>query len=220
MSKLPRGIISEGAGKIGNTIVSNWKGIQYVKSRPALIKDPRTPLQETRRSRFARIMNIMVPLSPAVRIGFKGYATRMSAFNAAVSYNLKNAFSGNPDSCELLYSCLLFTHGLYPGIDEGCCTLAGQGKVRISWNVGPLPQSFFNSDSIIAVLINETAGTSVYYTDACLWTKGSIQLDLPGYNTGDTIHCYLGKLCPEKAFTGNYVHGISDSRYVGSIVAS
>jgi len=219
MSKLPNGLFGTVSGKLNNVIVSSWKGIPYVKSRPAQIRDPKTPQQASQRSRFSRIMSIMVPLSPVVRIGFKGYAEKMSAFNAAVSYNLKNAFSTDSGNPEIIFANLLFSHGTYPGIEEGSCEVVAEGKIRLQWKDIPLTGINYSNDRIMVVLINETGGTSSYYLDACSRVHGSIVLDLPTHQEGDTVHSYITMINPSKALSGNGKQGISDSTYLGYIAS-
>jgi len=219
MSKIPNGLFGTVSGKLSNVIVSSWKGIPYVKSRPAQIRDPKTPPQASQRSRFSRIMNIMVPLSPIVRIGFKGYAERMSAFNAAVSYNLKTAFSNELNNHDILFSNLLFSHGSYIGIEEGWCEPAEEGFIRLHWKDMPNPNINCTNDRIMVVLINETAGTSTYYLDAGSRVQGNIVLNLPLHQQGDIVHCFSTTINQSKALSGDCKQGISDSRYLGFIAA-
>jgi hypothetical protein len=219
MSKLPNGLFGTISGKLNNVIVSSWKGIPYVKSRPTQIRDPKTPQQATQRSRFSRIMSIMVPLSPVVRIGFKGYAEKMSAFNAAVSYNLKNSFSTDSSNHEIQYANLLFSCGSYIGIEEGSCEPAAKGSLKLIWKDKPITGIGYANDRIMVVLINETGITSLYYLDAGSRQLGSIVLALPPHQQGDVVHSYITMINPAKALSGNSKQGISDSRYLGYIAA-
>jgi hypothetical protein len=219
MSKLPNGLFGNISGKLNNVIVSSWKGIAYVKSRPTQINDPKTPQQATQRSRFSRIMSIMVPLSPVVRIGFKGYAEKMSAFNAAVSYNLKNAFSTNSANHEIQYANLLFSRGSYIGIVEGSCEPSGEGSILLAWSDKPAPGINYANDRIMVILINETGTTSHYYLDAGSRVQENIVLALPPHQQGDIIHCFVTMINPAKALSGNGKQGISESSYLGHIAA-
>ncbi len=219
MSKLPNGLFGNISGKLNNVIISSWKGIPYVKSKPTQIRDPKTPLQAAQRSRFSRIMSIMVPLSQVVRIGFKGYADKMSAFNAAVSYNLKQAFSADTSNPEIQYPNLLFSRGNHIGIEEGLCEAIPEGSVRLLWKDKPSLGGSYANDRIMAVLVNETSCSSAYYPDAGSRVQGSIILALPQYQPGDVVHSYIAMINPAKALSGNAKQGISDSRYVGCIAA-
>ena len=105
-------------GKIGNLIISSWKGRPYVKMKPERIKDARTPDQIMQRSKFAMINHILSPLSPFLRLGFGAYTQQMTAYNAAVSWNMKHAFDGTGSQAAVDYQRLQFSRGTYATVDN------------------------------------------------------------------------------------------------------
>jgi hypothetical protein len=53
------------------------------------------------RTKFSIMIEFLKPLTPFLRIGFKNYANRQTAFNAAMSYNVNNAVEGEVPDLEL-----------------------------------------------------------------------------------------------------------------------
>ncbi len=217
MSKVSKGIYSNSSGKLGNVVFSSWKGIEYVRSKPSVIRNPRTPGQEMQRSKFALLSGIIYPLLPFIRIGFGGYAIRMSACIAAMSYNIKNAVTGTPPDPVIDFEKLTFSRGLLPGVKNAWCKLANEKSVELDWDKGPLPAGAGNDDSIMAIVYNETKNESLYIPHLATRAKGKAVIDLSTAEAGDIVHYYLSVMDMIKALSGTGKYGISDSCYAGKL---
>jgi hypothetical protein len=99
MGRIKKGILGGFSGKVGTVVGANWKSISYMRSLPQKVKNPRTLPQLKQRSKFTLVVNLLRPMLPLLRVGWKQYAHgRQSAFNAATSYTLANAIIGEyPD---------------------------------------------------------------------------------------------------------------------------
>lgn len=94
MGTIKQGILGGFSGKVGTMVGSSWKDISYMRGRAQSVRNPRTEGQMEQRSKFAQVLELLKPITAYVRIGFKTYAKQQTAFNAAMAYNVKNAFSG------------------------------------------------------------------------------------------------------------------------------
>ena len=94
MGKISQGILGGFSGKVGNVIGGNWKGIDYMRVRPASVANPQTEGQVDQRTKFSTILQFLQPLTGFLQIGFRSYAIKMTAFNSAMSYNFRNAIIG------------------------------------------------------------------------------------------------------------------------------
>lgn len=94
MARLTYGSIGAVNGKVGNMVVSSWKGIPYVKSLPVKRKSPLTQKEIANRKKWAMAHAWLKPVKDVVREGFRGYTSTVEGFIAAKSYLLKNAFEG------------------------------------------------------------------------------------------------------------------------------
>lgn len=94
MGTIKQGILGGFSGKVGSVIGGSWKGISYMRSQAQSVKNPQTTGQVNQRTKFAIALAFLKPITEAIRVGFKLYAQKQTAFNAAMSYTLANAISG------------------------------------------------------------------------------------------------------------------------------
>jgi hypothetical protein len=218
MSKFPQNMNGGSRGRLGNVIFSSWKGIEYVRSKPEKVYNPRTPAQVAQRTKFSMINSIITPLIPFIRIGFSGYAERMSAYNAAISYNLQQAITGNPLYPEIDFEKLTFSRGLYPGVAEATCNLIGKHSLQFTWDAESIAPGSDSNDRILAIVYNQTKNASLYVPHLASRTKGTASLDLSSVSEGDIIHCYLSVIDTLKASSNKPKLGISNSCYLGKLI--
>ncbi|MDD4778290.1 MAG: DUF6266 family protein, partial [Fermentimonas sp.] len=84
MGKLKDGIFGGFSGKVGNVIGSSCRGVEYIKSRPVRMTNPRSKGQTKQRGAFKMTQDFLRTIKPFIRIGFKEFALEgKSAFNAA-----------------------------------------------------------------------------------------------------------------------------------------
>ena len=92
----------------------HWNGTYYVRSLPASVKDPKTESQIRQRSRFSVVMNFLKTITPFIKTGSQSYAIgRRSAFNAAMSYNIRNAVRVGQQGAELDWPNVLVSRARY-----------------------------------------------------------------------------------------------------------
>lgn len=94
MGKIDLGILGSFSGKVGNVVGGKWKGISYMRAKATSVSNPRTNGQMSQRSKFALVLAILKPITGFIRVGYKKYTTKQTAFNAAMSYILGNAIAG------------------------------------------------------------------------------------------------------------------------------
>lgn len=100
------------SGKIGNLVYCQWKGINYVRSRPRVNKRKKaTAAQQKARSRFAFMQQALSPIVPFLRMGYKSYAVNQTEHNAAMSYNLREAIKEEDGVFVLAYEKFSFAKG-------------------------------------------------------------------------------------------------------------
>ena len=98
MGKISQGILGGFSGKVGSVVGANWKGINYMRSKAVSVANPRTEGQVKQRTKFSVTLNFLQPITDFLRVGYKMYAIKKTAFNAAMSYFINNAITGeSPD---------------------------------------------------------------------------------------------------------------------------
>ncbi len=132
MGTIKQGILGGFSGKVGTVIGSSWKGISYMRGRAQSVRNPRTEGQMEQRSKFSLTLDFLKPITAYVRTGYKTYANKQTAFNAAMSYIVKNAVSGAFPNYALDFSLALVSRGNLTQPLNANATMSA-GKTTISW---------------------------------------------------------------------------------------
>lgn len=135
MGKISQGILGGFRGKVGNVIGGSWKGIDYMRVKPASVANPKTEGQVDQRSKFSTVLRFLQPMKDFIKIGFKDYANKMTEFNSAMSYNLKNAITGAFPDFTIDYANALISRGSLAGVLNGEVTSANAGNVEFTWGI-------------------------------------------------------------------------------------
>jgi hypothetical protein len=133
MARLIAGVNGPISGKLGNAVAATWKGRPYLRSLPTRklkTKPPATPHQ----TRFKMLHGWLQPVLDYVREGFKGYSETVEGYNAAKSYNLRNAFVMDKDKWVLDPSLVLVSHGIVPLPENIGCYIDGK-QLHFRWDV-------------------------------------------------------------------------------------
>lgn len=89
MGVIKRGILGGFSGAVANVVGSTWKGIDYMKSLPLSVANPRTPGQVKQRGAFTGIVSIASSaLSVIVKPLWDRFAVKESGYNSFVSANI------------------------------------------------------------------------------------------------------------------------------------
>lgn len=113
MGKISQGVLGGFSGKVGNVVGGTWKGIDYMRIKPANVSNPRTAGQVDQRSKFTITLRFLQTMTDFLRVGFKLYANKMTQFNAAMSYNLNNAITGTYPNFSVDYANALVSRGVF-----------------------------------------------------------------------------------------------------------
>jgi len=97
MARVRNGIIAGLRGVIGQMEVYEVKGHVYARLRRQKTKKAPSAKQLACRARMQTVSEFLNPLTPFLKVGYAAIAkkSRGSTYNAAVSYNMKNAVDEN-----------------------------------------------------------------------------------------------------------------------------
>ena len=213
MSTIKQGILGGFSGKVGTVIGASWKGISYMRGIAATVTNPRTPAQLEQRAKFATAIKFLQPLTPFLRVGYKNQAIQMSAFNAAMSYTVKNALSGVYPNYVIDYSKAVVTRGTLPGALNPDIDATTPSRVDFTWENNPLDTNAMPDDKVLAVVYNALRGQVVTVVGGNTRASGSQSIILPASFTGDDVQCFIG-------FQNASQSVISNSQFVGEIVVT
>jgi len=213
MGKINQGILGGFSGKVGNVIGGNWKGIDYMRVKPANVANPRTEGQVDQRTKFTTVLQFLQPLKGFLKVGFRGYAIKMTEFNSAMSYNLNNAVVGVYPNFVIDYASSLISRGGLTGALNPTVDSAAQGQVNFSWVDNSIDGNARPTDKAMVLVFNEDKNEAVYVTDGAARSLESQTLTVPDQYSGDTVHTFI-------AFISEDGKEIANSKYVGSVVVA
>lgn len=106
MATIKRGILGGGSGSVANVVMTAWKGIAVIKSKPLSVANPESPAQVSQRGKFSGIVAIaQYILSSIIQPVWNSFAQTMSGYNLFVKNNVMSAFNDagifQPNSLEI-----------------------------------------------------------------------------------------------------------------------
>ncbi len=204
MGTIKQGILGGFSGKVGTVIGSSWKGISYMRGRAQNVKNPRTKGQMEQRSKFSLTLEFLKPITSYVRTGYKTYANQQTAFNAAMSYIVRNAVSGTYPDYAINFAEVLVSRGaLETGKNPSAEVSAGSFiiKTRPETNSSGKP-----TDLMMPLIFNTDKGEAVFSTAGATRATGETTLATPADWAGDTVEVYLGMISEDGTQVANSVH--------------
>ena len=205
MGTIKQGILGGFSGKVGTVVGGTWKGIHYMRSLPASVRNPRTVPQVTQRTKFLVTIEFLKPITPFVREGFKAYSNKQSAFNAAMSYNVTNAVTGSFPDFEVDYPNAMVSRGSLLQA-QGAIATAGTDSITFTWSDNSGVSNALATDKAMPMIYNTNKGEAVFNTAAADRSTETIDLSIPDGWSGDPIEVYLGFISEDGSLVANSVY--------------
>ena len=191
MSTIKQGILGGFSGKVGTVIGGSWKGINYMRGIAASISNPRTQAQLNQRAKFGATIKFLQPITTFLRVGFKNQAIQMSAFNAAMSYNIHNAITGTYPAYEIDYPNAAVSQGFLPEALNPSAVSAVAGKIAFTWENNSLDTNAMPDDKALFVVYNPVKQQAITIVDGNTRISGTQTITLPASFSGDEVQCYI-----------------------------
>ncbi|UAB82279.1 hypothetical protein INR76_05835 [Marixanthomonas sp. SCSIO 43207] len=213
MGKIPQGILGSLSGKVGSIIGGSWKGIDYIRIKPASVANPRTEGQVNQRNKFTITLEYLQATSDFIKVGYKAFAVKKTEFNAAMSYVLNNAVGGIAPNFTIDYSLALLSRGSLSSVLNGSTDLATSGQVTFDWDDNSAEGNANATDKAMVLVYNPSKKESVSILDGADRTVGSQVITIPNTYAGDTVELFM-------AFVSADGSQVSNSVYLGSGTAA
>jgi hypothetical protein len=210
MGKIAQGVLGGFSGKVGNIVGGTWKGIDYMRIKPANVSNPKTQGQLDQRSKFSTVLRFLQPLTDFLKVGFKLYAIKMTQFNSAMSYNLNNAITGTYPNFTIDYTKVLVSRGSLVG---AAAASSSAGVVEFSWTDNSGSGNALATDKALLVVYNATKGYAVYDTAGASRATQAQNLTVPSDFSGDSVEAFIG-------FVSEDGKEVANSVYIGSVTVA
>lgn len=213
MGKINLGILGSFSGKVGNVVGGKWKGISYMRAKATSVRNPRTDGQVNQRTKFALVLAILKPITGFLRVGYKKYAIKQTAFNAAMSYILNNAVTGSSSAdYSVDLAKVLVSRGNLTGALNGVATSAN-GVVTLNWADNSGSGNATATDKALIVVLNPTRAESVFDTGGNQRVAGTEDITVPADWVGESVEVFLGFITEDGK-------DVANSSYLGSVVVA
>jgi len=212
MGKIGQGILGGLSGKVGNVIGGSWKGIDYIRIKPTSVANPRTEGQVNQRNKFTATLEFLQPNKDFVNVGYKSFAIKKTAFNAAMSYVLNNAIIGISPDFSVDYSSALLSKGILSKALNPTADLTTAGQVSFSWDDNSTENNAKRTDKAMLLVYNPMKNESTYQLAGADRETGTDVLIIPNTYAGDTVELFMAFV----SLDGK----VSNSSYIGSDIAS
>src|SRR5690554_4006627 len=190
MGTLKEGVFGGFSGRVGKVVGASWRDIYYIRSLPSKVNDPKTEKQIKQRSRFSVVMEFLKTITPFIRIGFQSHASgRMTAFNAAMSYNMRHGVKKGEGGMVLDFPNVLVSRGSLVGA-TGIQTTIVNGELRVEWDAD-LSENARYDDVVLLLAYNPVKKQSVYDLNAGKRGATEARLQLPSVWTGNILETYV-----------------------------
>ena len=204
MGRIQFGSIGQMNGKVGNIVISSWKGKPYVKSAPGERTAPPTQKEIANRKKWAMAHAWLKPVTEFVREGFKGYTDTVEGFIAAKSYLLKNAFEGSAPELIINPALVKVSSGELPLPQHITVTQNANKELEFTWDTNDI--EYANKYDQVMLLAYDIEGGYAYSRLAGqLRMNGSDILNVQrGFNR--TLHLYIAFVSADRSTRSNSLY--------------
>lgn len=208
MGRIGKGILGGFSGTVGAVIGATWKGIAYIRSKPAGKPNRSSPRQLDQQARFRAAMKFLQPLGDLPQTSFRDYAVRMTGFNNAMSYTLNNAITGTYPHYQVEYSLALVSRGDLPNVLAPNVAVAGS-MVTYNWTPNQGTGRAAATDRALLVLYCPSQQQCIYTTLGAERSTGTASINAAPF-AGQVVHTYI-------AFIAADDKNLSNSYYTGQL---
>jgi hypothetical protein len=174
-------------GRIGNVVVYQALGKTIVRSMPSKKRAPAKGAQKQTQNDFARVMKILQTMTPFVRIGFHDAAEGRTAFQTAMSENLRRFMEAAvPENLQWLL--------VSKGERAGAVELRVQRNEKMAtakWDAAPESKLSSDDDMVMVLALNTATLACNYNPDAGSRRNGQAKLPLPPALPGEKILFFI-----------------------------
>jgi hypothetical protein len=210
MSKFNMGILGGFSGKTGTVVGSSWKGKNVMRALPAKKKNRQaTPNQLEQQEKFKLMVQFLSGLSDLLNITFKAQASKISGFNAAVSYNIQSAITGDQSPFRIDFAKAKVSQGNLPSVASPKAEAAPGHHVSFSWRYNAGLTSARPTDIAVLVVYCPALKQSAYASEGATRADQLHSIDV-GVFAGHDVETWL-------AFVREDGMKASNSVYTGSV---
>lgn len=212
MGRISKGILGGFSGTVGTVVGGSWKGIDYMRSQSARRTGSFTQAQLEQQAKFALMIRFLRSMMGLLMISFRNYAVKMTGYNNAVSYNLKNAITGTYPNYSIDYGQVLISRGDLPNVLAPIVTAAASSGVKFDWTNNAGVGKAKPEDKVILVIYSPTQNAAIYTTGSNERSSGTETINAASFS-GEEVQTYIGVISQDGKDFANSI-------YTGTVTVS
>ncbi len=209
MGIIKDGILGGVQGSVGPVTGSNWKGINVIRGKPSGKRKKSTEGQLRQMAKLSLMSGFLRPLTDLLNVMYAGVTIRMSCFNKALSYNMRNAVKGDYPSFVVNYEQVILGMGDLMNVKMPKAESSSKGILTFSWADNSNEGSARATDRVFVAVYCEDSGYWKTVGPDSQRNAGSYTLDVTVFS-GKAVHGYIGFLSADSRF-------VSTSLYTGLV---
>lgn len=208
MARLKKGIIDQLSGTIGPVVGATWRGIPYIRTKPKKSNRKRkkksSDAQAATRIRFGLAAKLLRDMRPIVELGFRDEAVEKTGMNAAISYTMKHAITGEFPDFKIAYDHVLISRGKLPNIDQVTVVADAPEVIRFNWTNNEGIGKASGEDKVLLVAFSAEHEAVVYKMGTTRYAGTEI-LNMRAFS-GRTVHTWISFLSADNRDVANSVY--------------
>lgn len=205
MSKDGQIFISNGTGKLGQVVITNWKGKSVYKAYQPNVNQPNTLAQKKVRGAITFVSKLAKQVRDAIMEGLKIAAgNEQTEYSKFVQLNYGNVIVDDNLGASVLWDQIVVSQGTLSGIRLGSSATESNGVITFS--LGDMQSGEGSGkDKLCIATVSEVLKKGQVRMDAAQRGDNVATMVLPAGITGD-IFCYL-------YYYNDITHAVSDTTY-------
>lgn len=212
MAKFNKGILGGFSGTVGTVIGGQWKGMDIMRSRPSKRKGAQSLKQIAQQAKFTLMMKFVHPINALLSKTFGNFQEEKTAFNAAFSYNLKEAIGGVYPNFNIDYNKVLISRGSLLNGSNPTATAASNSHIDFAWGDNSTFGNAKPTDKAIVVLHCPDLKSTIYLIGAAVRSGLSLNVNAAGFKN-HVVQSWL-------AFISDDESEASSSIYTGQVTVT
>ena len=172
-------IFGESKGVLGGAVALRRYGSNILRAKALSVRDLNSDAQKDQRSKFTLLQGVFSVCLMLVNVGFKGYATKRSAFATAMAVNMKVAVTGNYPNYQVDWTNFNISQGILAGLRNLVITRVDNISLNIEWDGTIEGGNWHDSDRVNAMLVNNDSFTVYPFPNVATRVDGTATIYLP-----------------------------------------
>ncbi len=210
MARISKGILGGVSGTVGTVVGSNWRGIDYIRSKPTIKAGQSNPAQLVPRMRFSIAAKFLKPFNDLLRVTYTASGRQMTELNSAFGYTIQNAVTGVFPDLRIDYSRVLLATGVLPNAIANPITADPAGILKFQWTDNSGTGLARADDKAVVIAYSEELNQGIDLVGPAMRSEAAADLPVLAFR-GRTVHTWLSFI----AANGKHK---ATSIYTGSIL--